>query len=241
MDEPSDGLPTFAAWMHYFIGTLVRKSVLSCFFKIAFPFRAGLYQPNLIHFDEFCPDNHERAMEDFHIVFKINPYQLKGQRWKESEREGGVQLESTKESIDWGDPTSADKLWLYQHLLAYRFCEIDQRSSPVFCNVHEVVYDTTEFSVSIELACALGFIHHQDVLILDDASIHSQGNNAVLDDWLREHYGVLVLFLPPWSPELNPIELMWNTMVKCLKNVPLIELCNIGAHRSAVKAHNILE
>ena len=45
--------------------------------RLLFPFRAGLYQPNLIHFDEFCPDNDERAMEDFHIVFKINPYQLK--------------------------------------------------------------------------------------------------------------------------------------------------------------------
>jgi hypothetical protein len=121
------------------------------------------------------------------------------------------------------------------------FCGIDQRSGPVFCSVHEEVNDTTEFSVSVELACAVGFFYHGDELILDNASIHNQGNHYVLEDWLWEHCGVLVLFLPPWSPELNPIKLVWSTTVKCLNTVPLVELYNIGAHSAAVEVLYILD
>ena len=33
--------------------------------------------------------------------------------------------------------------------------------------------------------------------------------------------------MPPQLPELNPIELVWNTMVQRLKGVPLQELYDI--------------
>ena len=51
---------------------------------------------------------------------------------------------------------------------------------------------------------------------------------------------MLVLFLPLWSPEMNLIELVWNNIVKQIKNVRLIELYNIG-ESAAVKAFNILD
>ena len=90
------------------------------------------------------------------------------------------------------------------------FCCIDRRSSPVFCYLHEGTNDGTEFSVVVELACSEGFFHEGDILVLDNAAIHRGGENSVLEDWLWMQFGVLVLFLPPRLPELNPIELVWN-------------------------------
>ena len=92
----------------------------------------------------------------------------------------------------------------------------------------------------VELACSEGFFHGGDILVLDNASIHSVGENSVLEDWLWMQFGVLVLFLPPRSPELNPIELVWNTMVQRLRTVPLIDLLEIGAHSSSIKSLEIL-
>jgi len=77
-------------------------------------------------------------------------------------------------------------------------------------------------------------------LVLDNAAIHAGGENSVLEDWLWMHFGVLVLFLPPRSPDLNPIELVWNTLIQCLWTVPLTELLEIGAHSSAIKSLEIL-
>jgi transposase len=72
----------------------------------------------------------------------------------------------------------------------------------------------TEFSIALELACSVNLFHEGDVLVLDNKVIHFGGDNAVFEEWMRDQFGVLVLFLPPRSPELNPIELMWNTTSK---------------------------
>ena len=44
------------------------------------------------------------------------------------------------------------------------------------------------------------------VLVLDNASIHKGGNI----ERLATGAGCRVLYLPPYSPELNPIELIWS-------------------------------
>ena len=47
------------------------------------------------------------------------------------------------------------------------------------------------------------------VVILDNASVHtSKAFLAVRENWYR--YGVLVHYLPPYSPELNWIEMLWR-------------------------------
>ena len=120
------------------------------------------------------------------------------------------------------------------------FCGIDRRSTPVFCNLHDEMNDATEFSIAVELACSVSFFHEGDVLVLDNAAIHCHGDNSVLEEWLWDQFGVLVLFLPPRSPELNPIELVWNTMVQRLRTASLKELFEIGAHSTAVKSLEIL-
>ena len=46
------------------------------------------------------------------------------------------------------------------------------------------------------------------VLITDNAAYHHAG---ALDGWLRQNRDVLeLLFLPPYSPDLNPIERVWK-------------------------------
>ena len=43
----------------------------------------------------------------------------------------------------------------------------------------------------------------------------------MLDEILWQDYGILILFLPAHSPELNSIELMWHILVQQLRRVPL--------------------
>ena len=55
------------------------------------------------------------------------------------------------------------------------------------------------------------------VVIIDNASYHHAG---ALTGWLQEHSAILeLLFLPPYSPELNPIERVWKLLRKlCTHN-----------------------
>ena len=53
-----------------------------------------------------------------------------------------------------------------------------------------------------------GFLQPGYVLICDNASIHITEENRVLSEILWEHK-ISMLNLPPYSPELNPIELIF--------------------------------
>ena len=55
----------------------------------------------------------------------------------------------------------------------------------------------------------------EDVLLLDNSSVHT--SKLVLDT-LKE-CDIKYLFLPPYSPDLNPIELLWAFMKSILRKL----------------------
>jgi hypothetical protein len=75
--------------------------------------------------------------------------------------------------------------------------------------------------------------------VIDNASIHPYHDSAVLEEISWEDYKILLIFMPARSPELNPIELMWNILVQCLRRVSLT-----GRHtlkRNALAAKDIMD
>ena len=81
--------------------------------------------------------------------------------------------------------------------------------------------DLAAFLDNVIEAIVDGFLVEGDVLVLDNATIHTGKANDAMVDWLWERHGIFVAFLPTWSPELNPIELVWNYLVQKLRSYPL--------------------
>ena len=76
----------------------------------------------------------------------------------------------------------------------------------------------------IKEAIATAWLRPYDVLVCDHASIYQNGYNGDLADLLWNSQGldnqplnILVLPLPTRSLKLNPIELVWNTLVMRVK------------------------
>ena len=67
---------------------------------------------------------------------------------------------------------------------------------------------------------------HRVIVISDNAKYHHARIHA---DWRQEHHGKFDLdFLPPYSPELNPIERVWKrTRRNCLHNVYFPKLASV--------------
>jgi transposase len=107
------------------------------------------------------------------------------------------------------------------------FCGIDRASSPVWYSIHEDKNGADEFALQLEMALASGFFRPGDILVLDNASIHNGGDNNILEEWLWDNFGVLLLFLPARSPELNPIEQVWKLLVNRLKRLRFYQLSHM--------------
>lgn len=240
MELPSRGLRSYASQLEYFTGTVVSQSTLCRFFLEAFPYSAALHRPNLVPHDKFRPENFMTAVEYLNIIAKVDPYRLKFGDEKCLKGQEVYNRKVRRHPFTGQVPhllTNSDFRNTYS---LTGFCGIDRRSSAVFCSTHDDTNDATEFSVQLEKAIARGYFHHGDILVLDNAQIHIGKENSVLEEWMWDSFGVLILFLPPRSPELNPIELVWNILVQRLRLVPLEELRAIGSHSTAIKANQIL-
>ena len=63
--------------------------------------------------------------------------------------------------------------------------------------------------------CLLKEVHPGSVIILDNATFHKK---SVLPN-LASRYGCEILFLPPYSPDLNPIEKKWAWLKRKLREI----------------------
>lgn len=79
-------------------------------------------------------------------------------------------------------------------------------------------YSGTTDSVLFEywfINCLLKEVDEGSVIILDNATFHKK---SILPD-LAKRYGCNVLFLPPYSPDLNPIENKWAWLKRKLREI----------------------
>ena len=75
--------------------------------------------------------------------------------------------------------------------------------------------------------CLLNKVKKGSYIILDNAAFHRK---AILLDLAKE-YGCEVLFLPPYSPDFNPIENKWAWLKRKLREI----LCNFDSFDSALQ------
>ncbi|CAJ1968912.1 unnamed protein product [Cylindrotheca closterium] len=72
--------------------------------------------------------------------------------------------------------------------------------------IHDGTNDAATFRDCLLRSIQKDFLVRGDVLVLDSAEIRGYKENYDLEGYLYIKYGILLLFLPTRSPELNPIE-----------------------------------
>lgn len=77
-----------------------------------------------------------------------------------------------------------------------------------------------------------------DYVVMDNASVHKvKGVKELI-----EKVGAKVIYLPPYSPELNPIELAWNTIKQFLRKQQARTVDNLyQAYADALKAISTID
>lgn len=238
-EEPSRVLSSYVYWLEKTLHVKVSESTISRVFKEAFPFKAGLYRPNLVPYDKFRPGNLERAVEYLTFIALVDPTRIK---FGDEKLLKGRELYNRNVRRDPFTGVIPPVLTAADFRNAYSmtaFCSIDDRSPALFFNIHDCNNDATQFAADLEAAIASGFFHPGDILVLDNAAYHTGGENTVLENWLWTRHGIFLLFLPARCPELNPVEQVWKTLVRRMKKFPL-DLVDGMQHKPAIAAYLIL-
>lgn len=237
--EPSMTLQGYVQGLYQYTGSIVSKSTISRFFNHGFDIKGTLCKPNLIPYDKFRPDNLEKAVE---YLLMLSVFDRQRIKFGDEKHLKGSELfcRRTRRNIITGEVppimTHSDFRNTYSIV---GFCGIDVRVTPLRYTISQGINDAENFAIQVELAVVLGWLLPYDVLVLDNAAIHTGGENSNLGDWLWDNFRIFVLFLPARTPEWNPIELVWNILVQRLQVFSLEVASSLGQH-SLVKASQII-
>ena len=178
-------------------------------------------KPNLVPYDKFRPENEGRAYEFLFMLSHFSPERVK---FGDEKSLKGQELycRNVRRDPETGEipPIMTGPDFRNTHSIT-GFCGIDTRTNLIWYRIHNETNDSEQFLLDVEAAVADGFLRRGDVLVLDNVSYHSKRKCAILEDWLWKRFDIFVLFLPPRTPEWNPIELLWNNLVRNLGTYPL--------------------
>ena len=88
---------------------------------------------------------------------------------------------------------------------------------PMHYSIGEENGTAASFTAYIELLISINWFKPGDVLIMDNAAIHTGREASIVADILWEFAQVVVVPLPTRSPELNPIELIFHILARWLR------------------------
>lgn len=114
----------------------------------------------------------------------------------------------------------------------------------VHCKITSASLDADEFFEYLMQAIADGFILPDDVVVLNNSSIHTGKDNDVLEQCLWNmfdyRYGrplnIRLIFLPPGAPELNSMKTLYKEMVRRLHRLPGWPFLALGGQNASADA-----
>jgi transposase len=133
-------------------------------------------------------------------------------------------------------PTSSDMTNTYT---MFGVCGINPAHPAAWCTIHDGINDAEQIATDLEYAIQARAVVAGDFLVFDNATVHTGGENTVLEEHLWRNHGIYAVFLPARAPEWNPIEQVWNHMEQRLRALPLEPLRRIP-HATARAAANII-
>jgi len=90
---------------------------------------------------------------------------------------------------------------------------------PVYFNWRVNSNSGKDFLYFVASCIANGYLNQGDCLILDNASVHRDSNTIFDLIELLAHYNIELVYLPTYSPELNPCELVFQYIKEKIRSL----------------------
>ena len=165
--------------------------------------------------EKFSPEN-------LNYIYTVDPYQLK------FFDESGIRLPALEISQDMKSPKITLNLLCGLDGIIYANTIDGTSNSITFLNFF---YE----SINVFLPDSKPPYNYGDHIIMDNAPIHHNRAGEALGEW-RDDIGCTLVYLPTYSPEFNPAELVFNKLKTILKRFGFRELLQDNLHVAVYEA-----
>jgi transposase len=219
-ENPARPNISYAKGLRDYYDTTVSPQFIGRWFENRFDFSGRFCKPNLVPKDKFRAENILRYME-FRSTLQKLPDHSKF-HWLDEKHMVNKDVEATKVRAD---PLTGYIPCIYVNgdfREAYNLFAIisasPRKASPVAYSIGRDNGNAASFLAFINFLLSSNWFERGDVLIMDNASIHTGQEAEIVEDLLWQAMQVLVVFLPTRSPELNPIELVFHILVRRIRS-----------------------
>jgi hypothetical protein len=200
-------------------GVLVGTSTIDAFFKSRFEFKGGLRKAPLVPLDKWKEAN-ILAFHQFLFRLAHLPNHMK-YHWIDEKHV--VNKDAYDDRVR-ADPLTGRVRCIFvsgNFRQAYNLIGIIRASGAAPAMHYSIGEDNgtaASFLAYIQHLLTIDWFQAGDVLIMDNAAIHTGAEATIVADLLWREKSVLVVPLPTRSPELNPIELVFHILARRLRS-----------------------
>jgi hypothetical protein len=221
-DNPARPLNSYVNELYHSRGVRISESTISRWFLTRFDYRGSFRKPNLVPLDKFRLENIARYKE-----FMDKKESITDHRRLIFLDEKHIVNKDTCPNLVRACPltgrvsciqVSGDFREAYSVIAA--ISANPTKAKPVAYTIGVKNGDANSFLFFIELLISSRYLYHNDIIIMDNAAIHTGGPATIVENLLWNFVvdgiplRVLVIYLPTRSPELNPIELVFHILAR---------------------------
>ena len=227
-EDPSRSLDTYRIALYGFSGKKVSKGFMSMYWKKRYEYAANFRKTSVFQPRKYTEENILRLLDYLDFVQNVDPDRLvfiDEKPLRGMDIFGKKVRRHPKTGVVPSITVDADLRNMYTILCAIRKKRM-RGYDPVQYRMGEFTGDSETFD-SFVIDCLIneGFFREGDILVADNAKIHTGGYCEDLAERLHENYGVYLIFLPTFTPELNPTELVFNTLIQCMRSNCFHAIC----------------
>lgn len=225
-EEPSRPNKSYVQELYLQYGRKVSSSFISKWFKNRFQFEGTFRKSIKVPLDKFREANWFKYYEYRLIMNKVSNHKIFNFcDEKHITNHNGTELKIRKCPITGnreGVPVSGDFRETFSIIACVSPNPAKQQHAFVTCGKGNNT--SSSFKDYVELMVTQRFLNHNEVLVMDNAAIHTGRDASGIEDFLwntivdGQPLRILVIYLPPRTPELNPIELVFHILTRRIRS-----------------------
>jgi len=218
--DPRSPLLQYQNMLFMYNGKRVSTSTICRFFKYSLLYKSSMRKTSIFPHLKYTMNNIIKLNKYINFISTINPYRLVFT--DEKPLQGGEIFKAPvrRDPLTGETPTvtSTIKIKNKFNLMAAVKCSSANEHENIAYQIGKFKGNSFMFKEFVLNMVRTNFLQEGDILVCDNATIHTRQECRYLHDELWEYASVFVILLPAYHPELNPIELVFNVITQRLRH-----------------------